>query len=366
MSNVPQVLDLGSKVANLAGLTARVSQMLEALTDTAHNSNARDQHQHHSSSGSGGSRGRQHKTRGSRQALFSAAGIGDSMAGVQPDRYDTEQHCSQNRQQQQQPLQEVAAGKSPSHQRYASQAVLLQAPQLVLVPVPGASAAATAAAAAAGDDLDLLDAAAARTGGSLLAAREPTVAAARSSTQEDESFSVSHKQQQSGWPDHHQQQQQQQQLVKASLAPAEVMQVSIHSMGADMLLQEVRRAFPDSPRLAPLLAVVTFQFCGTARTHMLHKLQQQQQQQHGVRLPEAAVQYSSSNSGNTGSAGVQDSCCPSCASGAGGCEGVGIGASSSSSSSSVRQGLCADADMQHMLGVFMAWQQAVYDHVTNW
>lgn len=152
------------------------------------------------------------------------------------------------------------------------------------------------------------------------------------------------------------------------------MQVSIHSMGADMLLQEVRRAFPDSPRLAPLLAVVTFQFCGVARVRMLRKLLQQQghmqqdwqqEQQQGClggqQLPTAGHQQHMGNNSSSSGSGVQRSCCSSCADSADGCEGTGSGCGSSSSS----QGLCGDVDMQHMLAVFIAWQQAVHQHITS-
>jgi hypothetical protein len=142
------------------------------------------------------------------------------------------------------------------------------------------------------------------------------------------------------------------------------MQVSIHSMGADMLLQEVRRAFPESPRLAPLLAVLTFQFCGAARGQVMHKLQQQQQQEvQGLTLSSPTAQQSSSSSS---SGQAQPGCCPSCASGTSGCEGqAGAASSSSGGSGGCRQGVCADADMQHMLGVFIAWQQTVHDHITS-
>jgi hypothetical protein len=166
-------------------------------------------------------------------------------------------------------------------------------------------------------------------------------------------------------------QQQQQQVTAIDGADLDVMQVSIHSMGADMLLQEVRRAFPDSPGLAPLLAVVTFQFCGAARGVMMRRLQQQQQQEvQGLMLDTpTALQSDNSSSGNSSSSSssqMQPGCCPSCASGTSGCEGqAGAGSSSSGGSGGCRQGVCADADMQHMLAVFMTWQQTVHDHITS-
>lgn len=333
-----QVLDLASKVANLAGLTARVCQMLEAFTgtDTGSTSLLHQQQQH--SNANSNSRRR----RGSKQPAPSAPAGDASAAGALQTAEGTDHHDYHHPQQQkQQPLQEVAAGKSPSHQRYASQAVLLQAPQLVLVPVPTAGDSAASAAA-----------------GSLLAAGNPAAASE---------------------PPGQQSQQQQQGLLAhgkhegvAGRSHPSVMQVSIHSMGADMLLQEVRRAFPESPRLAPLLAVVTFQFCGVARARMLRKLlhqqghaQQQQDQQQGCvggqQLPATDPQQHMGNSSSSSGSGVQHSCCPSCADSADGCEGTGSGCGNSSSS----QGLCGDVDMQHMLAVFMAWLQVVHHHITS-
>jgi hypothetical protein len=154
----------------------------------------------------------------------------------------------------------------------------------------------------------------------------------------------------------------------AGSSQTSVMQVSIHSMGADMLLQEVRRAFPDSPRLAPLLAVVTFQFCGGARARMLRKLlqqqghmQTQQEQQEGcLGRQQALLAEPQQHTASSSSSGVQHSCCPSCADSAGGCGGPGGGSSSSNG-----QGLCGDVDMQQMLAVFLAWQEAVHQHITS-
>lgn len=334
-----QVLDLASKVANLAGLTARVCQMLEALTGTGTGTDSTSllhQQQQHSNPNSSSSR-----RRGSKQQAPSAPAGDASAAGALQTAEGTHHH--DHHPQQQQPLQEVTAGKSPSHQRYASQAVLLQAPQLVLVPVPTAGYSAASAA------------------GSLLAAGNP---AAASELPGQQSLL-----QQQGLRAHGKRE------GVAGRSHPSVMQVSIHSMGADMLLQEVRRAFPDSPRLAPLLAVVTFQFCGVARARMLRKLlqqqghtqkqdQQQEQQQGcvgGQQLPTAHPQQHMCNNSSS-SSGVQRSCCPSCADSGGGCEGTGSGCGSGSSSS---LGLCGDVDMQHMLAIFMAWQQSVHHHITS-
>lgn len=236
--------------------------------------------------------------------------------------------------QQQQPLQEVAAGKSPSHQRYASQAVLLQEPQLELVPAAVDStttqsnghAAAASAGAGARRSLDLLQQ-------PLLPQQHQAVLVSATAD------SISHQ--------------------PARMSHPEVMQVSIHSMGADMLLQEVRRAFPDSPRLAPLLAVVTFQFCGAAKAHMLQKLHQQQQQhqQQQVQLVHnQRRQQEQQQRGQEAGLDQQDSsCCSSCAAGSAACAGA----------AGSPGGLCADVDMQDMLSVFLCWQQAVYDHITS-
>ena len=42
------------------------------------------------------------------------------------------------------------------------------------------------------------------------------------------------------------------------------LEVSIHSLGSDLLESEVRGVFPEAPRGAAVLAAVTFQFCGVA------------------------------------------------------------------------------------------------------
>jgi hypothetical protein len=147
------------------------------------------------------------------------------------------------------------------------------------------------------------------------------------------------------------------------------MQVSIHSLGSDVLLQEVRRAFPDSPKLAPLLAVVTMQFCGAARQLMLQKLQQQQQQdmlqaQAQQRQVMAAPSLPAAASCSTSH--VLDKLTGTSAWAAADCAGDGCGGrhdgNSSSSSSSC---LCSAADMDAMLEVFLGWQQGMCEHIVG-
>ena len=433
-----QILDLASKVANLAGLTARVSQMLELLPPQQQHhqqgtppgsSTQQDQHRTHSRDNNSREWKSSQKascSSSSRKAVGHGPrqGFDHQDEHYQQDVSTSRRHHQQEQQHpspRQQQLQEVAAGRSPSHQRYASQAVLLQAPQLMLLP----------AQSGVGTPLH---------GSSRIAEATSTEQIGGFEAEQPhraETATLYHKQQQQVEQQLHQQQQQQQQqedrgekesgeqqqVVPAvtpansssssqpsglsqgpgrhkgrapGTTPPDVMQVSIHSMGADMLLQEVRRAFPDSPRLAPLLAVVTFQFCGTARDCMLQKLQQQMQSsqtgqkqgrhaqhQQGLQMPlllrgtqqeqqeQRQPSYTMTSSGGSSSSSMggggviaKQSCCAPCATGSDGCEGVGGGASSSRNSSSW-VGLCADADMQHMLVVFLNWQQMVYDHITN-
>lgn len=311
-----QVLDLASKVANLAGLTARVGQMLEALAGPTEAS----QHSTHSAAAAQQHQASLHDTISSSSSRKQGAAFPTQSLRIDPESPEYHQH-------HQQPLQEVAAGKSPSHQRYASQAILLQPPALVIVPAADSSSTCQDAGSSP-------PAAVPRAEAEDAVALRGSTSSTTSSMHQDQLFA---KQQQQP------QEQQQPAVSSVALLPAahpDMMQVSIHSMGADMLLQEVRRAFPDSPRLAPLLAVVTFQFCGAAKAHMLHALQQQQQLQ-----PQQPQQQP---------APADDSCCHGCTTGSAACGGA-VGS----------PGLCADADMQHMLAVFLTWQQAVYNYITS-
>lgn len=130
-------------------------------------------------------------------------------------------------------------------------------------------------------------------------------------------------------------------------AAEHLMQVSIHSCGSDVLLQEVRRAFPDSPRLAPLTAVVTFQFCGQAQRIMMQHLQQQhqqhQEQSQGWLLGSAAGINGSSSCSHSHSSAI----------------------SASSSSNAATSCVCSSDDMAHMLEVFLHWQQQVHCYITS-
>jgi hypothetical protein len=76
---------------------------------------------------------------------------------------------------------------------------------------------------------------------------------------------------------------------------------------------------------------------------------------------------SSSAGSSSGALVPSGSCCPSCSTGTAHCDGATAGSATTAAAGgcSWQQGLCGDADMQHMLAVFMNWQQAVYDHITS-
>jgi hypothetical protein len=59
------------------------------------------------------------------------------------------------------------------------------------------------------------------------------------------------------------------------------MEYSIHSLGSDLLQQEVKAVFPDAPRGSALLACVTFQFSGAARVALRQHVLQQAEHTHG-------------------------------------------------------------------------------------
>lgn len=246
-----QVLDLASEVSNLAGLTARVSQLMEQLQQlqpaaSHHHSQQRQQH------------ARQRPQQQQQQHSKQQSPLEVQCSKQLRDHDCFEQVHAEYNQQQQQPLQPqplylVGDGIAPSHKRYASQAVMLQAPQLVRVN-------ATRCHMLDQQGTDHHDHPQQQQQASSAA---PAVGAAGVQRSSREALQ-------------RQQHQQVQSLAQQQQQQGKVMQISIHSLGSDVLMHEVRRAFPDSPRLAPLTAVVTFQFCGTAKQLMLQQWRQQQ------------------------------------------------------------------------------------------
>jgi hypothetical protein len=112
---------------------------------------------------------------------------------------------------------------------------------------------------------------------------------------------------------------------------------------------------------------------------MLRKLQAQlgaQQQQQQPVQGSASQQQQQHNMAGSSSAGSSSggvvprgSCCPSCSTGSATCDGTTATSTTAAAAAAGgcgwQHGLCGDADMQHMLAVFMTWQQAVYDHITS-
>lgn len=377
-----QVLDLASKVADLAGLTARVSQLLEALT-ASHGTT--QQPPSNTNTQSRSSRAMD------RSSARTDSGFGHT-AG-------SKQHRGRFAPQQQQQLQKVAVGTSPSHLRYASQGVLLLSPQLMLVPGASGSDGSFGAAKEPGHTTDRGDSTATAT--TTAAQREAAAAQqeAAGSQLVRAGSNTGHFVQ-----DEHQHTQQQQQYCSSShqggklgaqvmptrdtgadadddspchspMSHDEVMQVSIHSMGTDLLLQEVRKALPDAPRLAPLLAVLTFQFCGSARVQMLQACTQQQQQQ----MHSSSSSRSRKRNGSPGPPGSVTSCVsknlheckglrgmlnPAGGGGAGGADAGGLLAGESGPGDSCGE-LCGAADMERMLAVLIHWQQKMHAHITS-
>jgi hypothetical protein len=290
---------------------------------------------------------------------------------------------------QQQQLLLLGDGTAPSHKRYASQAVLLQPPKLVRVRRPCSFEQGTAGHSSHAEQQDQ----------QLVA---PQMAA---SVEQPQPLPQQQHNGQVVAVLHLQRQQQQR---------YELMQVSIHSLGADMLMHEVRRAFPDSPRLAPLTAVVTFQFCGSAKQLMLQQQQQQQQltapqglcwtdpsssssvrraatpadvrqqQQQQQRSMQGSCQRAASaplpsapsfvrTSGaaahsSSSKASTPEQSPAAVASGAAGdssgCPCRGDSGADGSSSDAGCSCLCSGDEMQAMLTVFMTWQQQVCSFIT--
>jgi hypothetical protein len=87
------------------------------------------------------------------------------------------------------------------------------------------------------------------------------------------------------------------------------LEYSIHSLGSDLLQQEVKAVFPDAPRGSALLACVTFQFSGAARValrqHVLQQLEHDQGEATGSVL---GPKDSSTSSSDTAQLAPQASC----------------------------------------------------------
>lgn len=107
------------------------------------------------------------------------------------------------------------------------------------------------------------------------------------------------------------------------------LEYSIHSLGSDLLQQEVKAVFPDAPRGSALLACVTFQFSGAARValrqHVLQQLEHDQGEATGSVL---GPNNFSTSSSDTAPLAPQASCCSSS------CRVPAAGAPSSSHASS--------------------------------
>lgn len=262
------MLDLASKVSNLAGLTARVSQLWEELLRHQQHSSHLQQHQQQQ-------RGKEEM---GEAAKFDNSPSGSSHTVLQPQTAETSHELDYQQQHQKHdqlhhPHSLPRAlnllydhGSGFSHKRYASQAVTLLQPQLLTVLLPDSLHSTHGRECQLPYSTDVCS-------------DEQRKSSAQSSSRpveqpqiladDYEGLEHPHQQQQS------QQQQQQQQLI----------QISVHSLGSDVLVNSVRRAFPDCPRLAPLTAVVTFQFCGQTQQVMLQQqqgLRSQQQQQHSL------------------------------------------------------------------------------------